>query len=212
MKVFGTLGHSPLEIGGSSPSVDAQVLEIPGSVALVDRCLAGESPAWRELYEAHFDFVYRVARRLGTPPEELDDVCQEVFLVAFRKLDDFRTGRLTTWLYRICANVASQRHRRRRVRRAFQGLWGGAEEPVMERTPHRELESRQVEVLVGRVLEGMAPKKREVFVLYELDGMSGDAIAELVGCKVETVWTRLHYARKEFAQLARKRGLEEWTA
>jgi RNA polymerase sigma-70 factor, ECF subfamily len=189
--------------------VDAQALEMPGSLALVERCRAGDSPAWRELYDAHFDFVYRVARRLGTPIAELDDVCQEVFLVAFRKLRAFRTGQLTTWLYRICANVVSDRHRRRRVRRAFQELWGEPEEPVAELTPDRELESREAEVLVGRLLERMAPKKREVFVLYEMEGMSGEAIADLVGCKVDTVWTRLHYARKEFESLARKRGVEE---
>jgi len=212
MKVAGAPGHSAQRPSGSHRTVDAQVLEIPGSMALVERCRAGDSPAWRQLYEAHFDFVYRVARRMGTPVEELDDVSQEVFLVAFRKLADFRTGRLTTWLYRICANVVSDRHRRRRVRRTFQELWGRKDEPTVERTPDREYESREAEALVSRVLEKMAPKKREVFVLYELEGLAGEAIAELVGCKVETVWTRLHYARQEFEQLARKRGLEELTS
>ena len=56
-------------------------------LALVARCRAGERLAWKAVYEAHFDFVYRVARRLGTPAAEAEDVCQEVFLVAFRRVD-----------------------------------------------------------------------------------------------------------------------------
>jgi len=202
MKVQGAKDHStpfPLR------SVDAQTLDMPGSLALVERCRAGDSPAWRELYEAHFDFVYRVARRLGTPAEELEDVCQEVFVVAFRKLEAFQTGQLTTWLYRICANVVSDRHRRRRVRRAFQALFHGRpDEVALAPAPDRDYEAREAENLVSRVLEKMAPKKREVFVLYELEGLSGEAIAAAVGCKVETVWTRLHYARREFEARARK--------
>jgi RNA polymerase sigma-70 factor (ECF subfamily) len=208
MKVAAPWDHSPVRPSGSPRTVDVQVLEIPGSLSLVERCRAGDSPAWRELYEAHFDFVYRVSRRLGTPLEEVEDVTQEVFLVAFRKLSAFRTGRLSTWLYRICANVVSERHRKRRVRRAFQQLWGRGDEPVTPITPQHELESREAERTVARVLERMAPKKREVFVLYELEGMPGEAIAELVGCKVETVWTRLHYARKEFERLARSSGVD----
>jgi RNA polymerase sigma-70 factor (ECF subfamily) len=50
----------------------------------------------------------------------------------------------------------------------------------------------------------MGRKKREVFALYELEGCSGEEIAERVGCKLETVWTRLHYARKDFARLVKK--------
>jgi RNA polymerase sigma-70 factor (ECF subfamily) len=211
VKVLSPFPHSAVRPSGSPRTVDAQTLELPGSLSLVERCRAGESPAWRELYDAHFDFVSRVARRLGTPASELDDVCQEVFLVAFRKLSDFRDGRLTTWLYRICANVVSDRHRRRRLRRTLLEFWRKPEEPTVDWTPDREYESREVEAAVSRVLERMAPKKREVFVLYEMEGLSGEAVAELVGCKLDTVWTRLHYARKEFEQIARKRGLQELT-
>ena len=94
--------------------------------------------------------------------------------------------------------MVSDRHRRRRVRRAFLELVGKQEEPDSGRTPEHDVEAREAERTVSRALEKMAPKKREVFVLFELEGMSGEEIAQLVSCKVETVWTRLHYARKEF--------------
>jgi RNA polymerase sigma-70 factor (ECF subfamily) len=134
----------------------------------------------------------------------VDDVVQETFLVAFRRLDSFKDGRFTTWLYRIAANVVANRHRRRRVRRVLFSLWGGAPEESIVLGPDAELESQDAEKLVGGALEQMAPKKREVFALFEIEGLSGDEIAERVGCSVETVWSRLHYARKEFDRLVRK--------
>jgi DNA-directed RNA polymerase specialized sigma24 family protein len=62
---------------------------------------------------------------------------------------------------------------------------------------------------VREVLARMAAKKREVFVLYELEGLSGEEIAERIGCGTATVWTRLHYARQEFRRIASARGLDD---
>jgi RNA polymerase sigma-70 factor (ECF subfamily) len=205
VKVPASSSHS--EVMGTSPAAlpgsdGAEAAEMTGEGELLDLCRSGDVAAWRRLYDAHFDFVYRVARRLGTPVEELEDVCQETFLVAFRKLDRFREGKLSTWLYRITANVSSDRHRRRRVRRAFTALWGGGrEESSEERTPEHAYESAEAEAVVSRILERMAPKKREVFALFELEGLSGGEVAERVGCKLATVWTRLFHARKEFEAL-----------
>jgi len=192
------MGHSPAALPGND---GAEAAETTGEGELLDLCRSGDVAAWRRLYDAHFDFVYRVARRLGTPVDELEDVCQETFLVAFRKLDQFQEGKLSTWLYRIAANVASDRHRRRRVRRTFAALWGGGREEPTARTPEREYESAEAEALVSRILERMAPKKREVFALFEVEGLSGEEVAERVGCKLATVWTRLFHARKEFEAL-----------
>lgn len=170
---------------------------------LLERCRSRDEAAWKELYDAHFDFVYRVARRLGTPASEAEDVVHDVFLVVHKKLDQFTEGRLTTWLYRITANVVSDRHRRRRVRDAFTEMagWFGGDAPEdPERLAERSSATRAVE----RVLERMSPKKREVFALYELEQLSGEEIAERAGIPLNTVWTRLFHARKEFLALARK--------
>lgn len=176
-----------------------------GGDDVVARCRAQDQSAWKELYDAHFDFVYRVARRLGTPAAEAEDVVHDVFEVVFKRLDQFEEGRLTTWMYRITANVVSDRHRRRRVRRAFEDLkvWIGATAPEL---PDRTAERKSAESAVERVLERMSPKKREVFALFELEGLSGEAIAERLACPVNTVWTRLHHARAEFVTVARRLG------
>jgi RNA polymerase sigma-70 factor (ECF subfamily) len=186
--------------------LDGAALEIDSDVALLERCKAGDAPAWRQLYELHFDFVERISRRLGTPDPELDDVVQDIFIVAFRQLGQFQSGRVSTWLYRIAANVVSSRHRRRRIRSALLSLFGRSE-PAPVRSADHDYDAREAQFAVAQVLERMAPKKREVFALFELEGLSGEEIAERVGCRVETVWTRLHYAREDFERIARKRGL-----
>ncbi len=181
----------------------AQVVEGEVLGQVIERCRARDEAAWRELYDAHFDFVYRVARRLGTPEGEVEDVVHDVFVVVYNKLDQFEGGKLTTWLYRITANIVSGKHRKRRVRKAFESLklWVGAAPPE---SPERSAERRSASAAVERILERMSPKKREVFVLFELEAIPGEQIAEQLGCPLGTVWTRLHHARKEFLKVAKR--------
>jgi RNA polymerase sigma-70 factor (ECF subfamily) len=193
-----------------SPSLQATAhvpVELSADVELVGRCRAGDAASWRELYAENFDFAWRIARRLGTPQSELEDVAQESFEIAFTHLADFREGRFRTWLYRIVANVVSSRHRGRRVRELFMGLLGNGPARTDSSLQPR-VEARETLVLVQQVLARMAPKKREVFALHELEGLPHAEIAELVGTSVETVRTRLFHARKEFDRACLKRGVE----
>lgn len=177
--------------------------DVTDTVAL---CREGDLSAWKRLYDAHFDFAYRNARRLGTPNGELEDVVHEAFEIAFRKLDHFSHGLFTTWLYRIVANVVSARLRKRRVRDFFHGLWANEREPETH-SLEATFAARETLGQVAEVMRELSAEKREVFALYELEGLCHEEIARLVGCKVETVRSRLHYARKDFEKLARIRGL-----
>jgi RNA polymerase sigma-70 factor (ECF subfamily) len=175
---------------------------------IVRRCRAGEPSAWRALYDAHHGFVFRVARRLGTPAEETEDVVHEVFIVVLKKIDHFQGGRFTTWIYRITANVVSHRHRKRRTRQALTDMaWriGLAEPPTPEALSAAASDARAVE----KILERMSPKKRAVFALFELEGLSGEEIAEREGCPLNTVWSRLRHAREDFCRIGSKMGLLE---
>ncbi len=169
--------------------------------ALVARCLSGDASAQRSFYERYARFVLRAARRLGTPVEETEDVAQEVFAVAFRKLTHFQQGEMTTWLFRICSNEVHHRHRARRVRQVFARIFGGGLEPAPLETQDAAMLRLESERRVGVILSRMSAKKREVFVLFEIEGMSGEAIAERVGCPLDTVWSRLLNARRDFARI-----------
>lgn len=179
----------------------------PEESDLIQSCRDGDRIAFRRLYELHYRRVHRTAACLGTPAGELDDVTQEVFTSAFSKLDRFQGGNFGHWLHRICANVVTDHHRRRRVREGLRRLLGmGAPDLAPEPQPDVAAARAQAQEQVAVILSRMRPKQREVFALFELEGLSGEEIAQRVGCPVNTVWTRLHHARAAFVRLGKKRG------
>jgi RNA polymerase sigma-70 factor (ECF subfamily) len=164
------------------------------------------------LYRAHAQTVARFAQRLGGPSVDVDDVVQEVFLVVHSQLAEFRgDAQVTTWLYRITANIV--RHRRRKER--FRRWLGGSSEEVGGKavsnrpTPVEALERREASRTVYQVLDSMNERYRTLLILFELEGMSGEAIAELTGQKVQTVWVGLHRAREQFLDRLKKLDRKE---
>jgi len=154
-------------------------------------------PTFREVYDQHAAFVWRVLRRLGVRPTDLEDVCQEVFLVVHRKLPEFaHRAALTTWLYGIALRCASDYRRRAYVVREI------ASEVRDESVPAEQPASiahRQARELLDQILDALDEDKRVVFVLYELEEVGMAEIAELVGCPVQTAYSRLHAARAAVA-------------
>ena len=172
---------------------------------LIARCRADERAAQDELYHRFRRQVAGNLYRVLGDRVDLDDLVQEVFVIAFRGLDRFRgDARLSTWLYRICVNVALGRIRTRRRRPNAIGvgdLDATAVDPSLtERpeTPEKSLERRQDRERVYRALEQLAPKKRVVLYLHEIEGLDLKEIAYLVDSNPVTVRTRLFYARREF--------------
>jgi RNA polymerase sigma-70 factor, ECF subfamily len=157
-----------------------------------------------EVYRSHAETVARWVGHLGGPAADVDDLVHEIFLVADRRLAEFRgEAKLTTWLYRITARVVSGRRRNDRIRR-----WLGRTRRIdVERalsatplTPIEELERRRATETVYRILDRLPENYREVLILFELEGASGDEIAALTGRKLATVWVHLHRARARFLQ------------
>ncbi len=171
---------------------------------LIARCIAGEASAQEELYRAHCRPVAANLYRVMGEKNDLDDMVQEVFVIAFRGLPKFRKeARLSTWLYRICVNVALGKIRNK-VRRPPPILKA---DPVADdrrhspESPETLLAREQSKAKVYAILDQMTPKKRMVLYLYEIEGHDLKEIAYLVGANPVTVRTRLFYARKEFYSL-----------
>ena len=172
---------------------------------LIERCRADERSAHDELYHRFRRQVAGNLYRVLGDRTDLDDLVQEVFVIAFRGLERFRgDARLSTWIYRICVNVALGRIRTRKRRPAAIGMAdldsATVDPSLTERpeTPEKSLERRQDRERVYRALEVLAPKKRVVLYLHEIEGLDLKEIAYLVDSNPVTVRTRLFYARKEF--------------
>ncbi|HTR52991.1 MAG TPA: sigma-70 family RNA polymerase sigma factor [Kofleriaceae bacterium] len=190
------------------------VLDPADEADLIQRCRADERAAHDEFYHRFRRQVAGNLYRVLGDRTDLDDLVQEVFVIAFRGLSRFRgDARLSTWLYRICVNVALGRIRTRKRRPAAFGvadLDAAPHDPSLtERpeTPDKSLERRQERERVYRALEVLAPKKRIVLYLHEIEGMDLKEIAYLVDSNPVTVRTRLFYARREFYRvLAGEKG------
>jgi RNA polymerase sigma-70 factor (ECF subfamily) len=168
-------------------------------------------PRFREVYDEHFRFVWRSLRRLGVSESDVDDAVQEVFVVVHRQLEAFEgRSKMTTWLYAICFRVASDRRRSAYVRRRSAG-----DEDLDLHTDSRadvaaDVERRQAAVLLETILDEMSLEQRAVFTLFELDGLGGEAIAELCEVPLGTVYSRLRLAREVFQRgVARQRARDE---
>jgi len=153
------------------------------------------------LYAAHANDVRRWVLRIAGPSVDADDIVHEVFIVAQRRLHEFRgDAKLTTWLYRITAFVSLRQLRKQRVRGTVHGLTSDLADQVasLEPTPCEQLEEKQKAETVHAALESLDSKHRDVLILFELDGHNGEEIADLTSTKLATVWVRLHRGRARF--------------
>ncbi|HEY3352879.1 MAG TPA: sigma-70 family RNA polymerase sigma factor [Polyangia bacterium] len=165
----------------------------------------------RSLYDAWFGEVIRWIRALGGPDCDVEDLAQEVFIVVQRRLAQFDGANVAGWLYRIAANTVRDRRQRAWVRRVIlrrpdhelEGL------PARTRGPAELLEEKEARRRLHGLLAKLSEKRRTVFVLFELEGYSGEEIAALQGIPVATVWTRLHHARRELAARAARLRRQE---
>jgi RNA polymerase sigma-70 factor, ECF subfamily len=162
----------------------------------------------RALYVEHAASLRLTLSRLGGPLVDPDDLLQEVFVVAMRNCDALsRVQSRRAWLYGVATKVAATRRRGARLRQAL-GLDVGEAHAAPE-SPHRTLEQREASLHVQRILGSLSEPKRSVFVLYELQGLKGEEIAEALSIPLKTVWTRLFHARREFEKEAQRLELIE---
>lgn len=206
-------GNSPLFAGERAVAMkptrtDTQVSKgVQGREPLHDevlrRAAAGDAAAFREVFRRHRSDVARLVYRMLNAPADLEDVVQEVFVQVYRSLKDFRgQSKFTTWLHRVTVNVVLM-HRRSAKSRPV--LTPEAPNDVVadehQLGPHEVAERGERLRAFQRLLGRLAEKKRIVFILHELEGLSPAEIAEIVGAPVLTVRTRLFYARRELEEM-----------
>jgi len=167
-------------------------------------------PTFRDVYLANFDFVWGILRRLGVREEDSQDVTQKVFLIVHRKLSEFesRAG-IRTWLYGICINAARGyrnsapiRHEVAVAPEQMAALIGAADEW------HADSEFRREATIAEIVLDKLPGAPRLIFVLFELEDLSGSEIASLLGISIGTVRSRMRLARETFKRELKRLALK----
>jgi RNA polymerase sigma-70 factor (ECF subfamily) len=198
-----------LGAGSNSEEVTPQTANSDTLRPLITRCVLGEDQAWRDLHRNYYPVASRFLRRMGISASELDDACQEVFVQVFRYLARFeQRADFGTWLYKLCLSQASRVRRRRRVHEALDWLLG-RDSALRGAAAQPEWSDSMVVERVRQVLEQMKPLHKEVFVLFEFEGIGGEEIARILRCPPATVRRRLHYARQEFETLLRTEATED---
>ena len=202
----------------SLPSRPAAEPAEAAEAAVVPALRPAAPPSFDAVYRAHAKTVSRWVSRLLGPGGDCEDVVQEVFIVVRNKLARFDgQAEITTWLYEITVRVGQDWRRRRRW---WSWVTGRGPSPSRGRLqappspagagPHdpvAQLEGRERVLLFYRILEGLGEASRTTFILFELEGLSGERIAEITGVRLGTVWVRLTRARRAF--VAQMRQLEE---
>ncbi|NUP11774.1 MAG: sigma-70 family RNA polymerase sigma factor [Polyangiaceae bacterium] len=150
-----------------------------------------------DLFREHAPFVWRCLRRLGVWPGDVDDVCQEVFLVVHRKIEDLDPSvSPRAWIYGVCIRKASDYRRLSHKKR--EQLHDVPPEPEERSSgPDASLDSRRALAKLDRVLATMDEERRAAFVLYEIEGLSLQEVATACGCPLQTVYSRLTAARRQ---------------
>ena len=154
------------------------------------------------IYARHFPDVCRWVTAFGCASSEVEDIAQEVFLVVRRRLPTVSPSNVSGWIYRIARNISAEHRRRRWFRSLFKRSDQDLE--LIESPsdgPSDLLQRQQAEHLFRKILARMTPKRRAAFYLFEVEGYTGQELAELEGVPLKTIYTRLHHARRDFSAL-----------
>ena len=176
-----------------------------------DASIAAKNPSdttFERIYDEWFDQVSRWVAALGASEADREDLVQDVFIVAHRRLASFDGGNLAGWLYQIA---------RRKVRDYRSLAWvkhffAASRLPLVDSTlqtltgPLDHLETSEKMVLLAELLTTLNAEQRAAFVLFEIEGLSGEQIARLQGVPINTVWARIYKARKKLHEGAEHVG------
>jgi RNA polymerase sigma-70 factor (ECF subfamily) len=173
---------------------------------LVERVQSGDVAAFDVLVRKYRERLYGIIYNLTSNREDAADLTQEAFIKAFSSINRFKgKSAFFTWLYRIGVNTALSHLKRNRFRRFFSLEHiqdEGSNAQVLETLAAKHKSEKgallsELQEKLNEAMQKLSPKHRTVVVLFEIEGLSHQEIADIVGCSVGTVRSRLHYAKQQ---------------
>lgn len=169
----------------------------------------GPPPTVKSIYQEYARFVWLTLQRFGVPSVDLPDLAHDVFVVVHRRIATFdNTSRMTTWLFGICLRVAANYRRRQRRTLSDAALRAQANDDVVPVPVDEVLARRQRSVNAERVLAQLSLEKRAVFVMFEIENLPCQEIADLMGIPIGTVYSRLYGARAQIERIVSQTSTE----
>ncbi len=188
--------------------------------AVAARAANGDVAAFGILVERYQRPMAALVSRMTGNPADVDDICQELFIRAWKGLPRFRgDAQFSTWLYRIAVNTAIKHRSRRRneaavslstedIQGGVDSLSGPPDAPSHQGgDPFMAAANREHESSIRKAVQSLPEKQRVVVALHYFEGQSCEDISQIVGCSVGTVWSRLHYACKRLKVVLEKSGV-----
>ncbi len=164
-------------------------------VRLAARCRAGDLAAFEEIHRVHSVRLYAVAYRMLGQAEDAEDMLQEIFLLAFRKMTSFKgDSSLGTWLYRLGVNACLDRLRSKARRNDQQTDWLNDDLPPVAATTHTATGVLD-RLALERALKTLPPGCRAAFLLHDVEGFEHREIASMLGIAEGTSKSQVHKAR-----------------
>ena len=175
---------------------------------LIERSLAGNQDAFGQLVRKYQDKLFTSLSHLTGSHADAEDVAQDAFVQAYRKLSTFRQHcTFYTWLYRIAFNLVYTRARHHRTRASLSHARSVTEDDQSDPhgTPADEMERREDAAKIRQALDALREEHRTILVLRGVEGFDYDTIAETLDLSAGTVRSRLHRARNELRDQLQKR-------
>jgi RNA polymerase sigma-70 factor (ECF subfamily) len=189
-----------------SVGVTQPITELSDEAAFLQVC-RGNIERYEILYERHKGPIAGLIMKMTGSADDMEDLVADVFLTAYQKREQYnQSGTFKSWLYKIAVNTTRQHIRKQRFRR--KAMADFARDPSTADSPDDRLKHRveqgEMKDLLMSCLSRVKPKLREVFVLRDLEDMSYEEIAGIVGCPLGTVKSRLNSARAAMIKLAKE--------
>jgi RNA polymerase sigma-70 factor, ECF subfamily len=169
--------------------------------ALIERCRTGDDLAFSELVDRYKNLVFAMVSRMVSDRTQADDLAQEVFLKVHRGLPYFRgEARLSTWIYRIVANVCVQARARRAVEVPLEPH-AATGRPVQRGAADAAFEGMELRDRLDKALAQLPENHRFLVAAHYLDGIQYEALAEALDIPIGTVKTHLYRAKRRLREL-----------
>jgi len=189
--------------GGASETPEPQQ---PDEAVLVERARQGDLDSYDALVRRYQERIYATVYHMTANHEDASDLAQEAFIKAFQALRSFKGGSsFYTWVYRIAVNktINFLKQRKNRNHLSLDDLDLNAEHDpdlvalISEKTPRREINLSELQEKLNTAMLKLSETHRLVVTLHDVQGLSHEEIAKIMGCNIGTVRSRLFYARQQ---------------